>query len=173
MRQTQGDEILLLDAKLVRDPVDLPFLGHRDRIIGRRDGEQASHQCQLLVVGRQIGELPGHEEVRRAAEEHVAGFRQLHDDHRLVVREGSLLLHEPFHRACFFRRYVLIGVRHAPKEIGKRREDTSAVGLEVIQGVERLTKRRELRLLRRVYSQPCANGLHGHRPILVDRPPDL
>ena len=91
----------------------------------------------------------------------------------LVLREGSLLLHEPFHRACFFRRYLLIGVRHTPKEIGKRREDASAVRLEVIQGVERLTQRRELLLLRCLYSQPCANGLQGHGPILVDRPPDL
>jgi hypothetical protein len=24
-----------------------------------------------------------------------------------------------------------------------------------------------------LYSQPCANGLQGHEPILVDRPPDL
>jgi len=74
----------------------------------------------------------------------------------LVLREGSLLLHEPFHRACFFRRYVLIGVRHAPEEIGKRRKDTSTVGLEVIQSVECLTKRRERLLLRRLYSQPSA-----------------
>ena len=64
---------------------------------------------------------------------------------------------------------MLIGVRHAPEEIGKRRKDTRTVGLEVIEGVERLTQRRELLLSRRVYSQPCANGLQGHRPILVDR----
>jgi hypothetical protein len=36
---------------------------------------------------------------------------------------------------------VLIGVRHAPEEIGKRRKDTSTVGLDVIQSVECLTKR--------------------------------
>jgi len=65
---------------------------------------------------------------------------------------------------------VLIGVRHAPEEIGKRREETRTVGLEVIEGVERLTQRRELLLSRCVDSQPCANGLQGHRLILVDDP---
>ena len=64
----------------------------------------------------------------------------MHDDHRLVVRERSLLLHEAFHRACLCRRDVLIGVGHAPEEIRERREDAGTVRLEVIQGIERLTQ---------------------------------
>ena len=68
---------------------------------------------------------------------------------------------------------MLIGVGHAPEEIRKRREDAGTVGFEVIQGIERLTQRREVLLLICLYSQPCANGLQGHEPILVDRPPDL
>jgi len=33
VRHAQRDEIRLVDAKLVRNAMDLPFLGHRDRLV--------------------------------------------------------------------------------------------------------------------------------------------
>jgi len=39
VRNPQRDQIRAIDAKLVRDAVDLPFLGRRDRFVGRRQGE--------------------------------------------------------------------------------------------------------------------------------------
>jgi hypothetical protein len=45
-------------------------------------------------------------------------------------------------------RKLLIGVRHATEQIRKCGKDTCAVGFEIIESVERLTQRRELRRLR-------------------------
>jgi hypothetical protein len=36
MRNAQRDEILMIDAKLVRNPVDFAFFGRRDRLIPRQ-----------------------------------------------------------------------------------------------------------------------------------------
>ena len=57
---------------------------------------------------------------------------------------------------------MLIGVRDAAEQVGERREETRAIRLEVIERLERLAQRGELRLGRPVDAQPGANRLEGH-----------
>ena len=51
---------------------------------------------------------------------------------------------ERFHRAGFFRRHVLVGIRHAPKQIRKGGQIARTVRLEMVQRLQRLAERRRL-----------------------------
>ena len=162
MGHAQRDQIGRIDAKLVGNAMDLAFLGGRDRLVCSRHLEQAPHQGKLLVVGCQRGKLPRDEEVGRPAKQEVAGLRQLHHNHRLVVRQLAVFANERLHGARFLGRDVLIGVRDAAEQVGKRAEIPGAVGFEMIQRFERLAQRRELVLLRAIDAKPGANRLQGH-----------
>jgi hypothetical protein len=164
VRDPQGDEIRTIDSKLAGDAVDLAFLGRRDRRVSCGHHEQAPHQSKLLLVRRERGKIPGDEKIRRPAKEEVAGFCELHHDHRLIVRHVPVFLHQRFHRSRFLRRYVLIDMRDAAKQVGKRTEELRPGGFEVIQRLKRLAKRRELLLLGSVYAEPRTDRLQGHAP---------
>lgn len=68
-----------------------------------------------------------------------------------------MLLDEPLHRLGFLDRYVLIGVRHPSEEVGERGKMTGALGVEMVEGIERFTQRRELRSLEPINAEPGAN----------------
>ena len=57
---------------------------------------------------------------------------------------------------------MLIGVRDAAEQVGKRTKIPGAVGFEVIQRFERFPQRRELVLLRAIDAKPGANRFQGH-----------
>ncbi len=145
MGHAQRHEVRLIDAQLARNPVDLPFLRRRDRIVGGRHREQAAHQRQLLVVVGHRGKLSRDEEIRRSGEQSVVGLRQMHDDDRLIGAKPAMLGDERFHDARFLGRDVFVGVRHAPEQVGERAEITRAVGLEAVERLERVAQRLEIR----------------------------
>jgi len=87
---------------------------------------------------------------------------QLHHHHRLVVRQLAVFADERLHGARLLRRDLLIGVRDAAEQVGKRAEIPGAVGFEMIQRFERLAQRRELVLVRAIGAKPGANRLQGH-----------
>jgi len=68
-----------------------------------------------------------------------------------------VLLDEPLHRLGFLGRDVLIGVRHPPEQVGERGKMTGALDVEMVEGVERFTQRRELRSLEPINAEPRAN----------------
>jgi hypothetical protein len=57
---------------------------------------------------------------------------------------------------------VLIGVRDAPEQVGKRAEIAGSLGFEMIQCFERLAQWRELVLRRAIEAKPGANRRQGH-----------
>ncbi len=115
------------------------------------------HQGELLVVGGQRGKLTRDEEVGRPAKQEVAGLRQLHHHHRLIVRQLTVFADERLHRARFLRRDLLIGVRDAAEEVGESTEIPGAIGFEMIERFERPAQRRELVLLGTIDAKPGAN----------------
>ena len=59
-------------------------------------------------------------------------------------------------------------MRHAAEEIRKSGEVTRAVGLEMIEGVERLAERRMLAFVSSLKAQPAANRLQAENPSTQD-----
>ena len=159
---TRRNKVRVIDPKLLGNSVDLALLVRRNRVFGRRQGEEAPHQGELLVVARQVRKLPRHEIVGSAAKEQIAGLRQLHDDHRLILRELSMLAHERFHRPGFLGRDVPVGAGDTSEQIREGGEIARAIGLEMIECLERLAQRRELTLLGRVDTQPGTNRFQRH-----------
>ena len=68
-----------------------------------------------------------------------------------------MLLDEPLHRLSFLSRYVLIGVRYPSEQVGERGKMTGALGVEMVERVERSTQGRELRSLEPINAEPGAN----------------
>jgi hypothetical protein len=159
---SQGDEIRMINAKLVRNAVHFAFFGRRDCLVCSRQCEQTLHQRKLLVIGRELRELPRDQKIGRSSKEEIARLGQLHDDHRLILRQLPVSSHERFHGRGFFRRHVLVGMSDAPEQVREGGEVSCTFRREVIQCLERVAKRRELLFLRSINAQPGANRLQGY-----------
>ena len=150
--------------------MELAFLSRRNRFVRRRHREKTAHQRQLLLVGCQRRELPRDEEIGRSSEQAIARLRQLHDDHRLFDGKLSLFSHQRFHRAGFFGRHDVVGVGDAPEQVGKGGQIAGALGLEMVERVERFTKRDDVLRFGSIQSQPAADRLQGHVRDLLRHP---
>ena len=139
--RTQSGHLRRLDAELTGDSLNLALFENRHPVLGRRDRKQASQQRQLLVAGRLLRELAGHEKVVGAAEQQVARLRQADDEHGLIRRKLTFLLEEALHRPGLLRAHGLIGVRHASEEIGETRQIPRALRFQLVEGVEQATER--------------------------------
>ena len=134
----------------------------RDRLVRRRYREQATHQRQLLFVRRQRRELPRDQKFAVPPNSRLlvfaAGRRPSPGPARVAPAPAPAL---PWRG--FLRGHMLIGMGHAPEQIGKGREEARPFRLEVIERVERLAERREfIFFVGRLHPQPGANRLQRH-----------
>ena len=97
--------------------------------------------CSLRRQGRQ---LPGDEEVGRAAEQQIAFRGELDDGRGLIGGELALVAHNCFHGARLFRRDAAIGVGNASQDVGERSEKSGAFRFQVLERLERLAEWRRL-----------------------------
>ncbi len=144
MRDAQRNQIGTVDAELVGNAMQFAFLGQRDRVVNGRQREQAPQQRQLLLVGRQGRQLPGDEEVGRAAEQQIAFRGELDDGRGLVGGELAFIADNCFHGARLFRRDTAIGVGNASQDVGERGEKLGAFRFQVLERLERLAEWRRL-----------------------------